>query len=56
MPSNDEHRIVVRPERSMSGLTFFRSYCSCGRYRSGLHGFPGRAELAGRDHARTKNA
>lgn len=49
-----DHVINVRPERRMDGQTYHRAVCSCGEYRSGLHGYHGRAESAGRDHANAK--
>lgn len=45
-----EHEIRIVPESRVGGETWYRATCSCGRYRSGLHASPGRAEIAGIAH------
>ena len=49
------HRITVRPAAAFDGGDWWRSACSCGKYTSGLWRSPGRAEAAGRDHAKAMN-
>lgn len=47
------HEIDVLPESS-GGDVWYRAVCSCRRWRSALYGYPGKAEAAGRDHAKAK--
>lgn len=49
------HSITLQSEQRFDGHTWWRSRCSCGKYLSGLHGSPGRAEIAGKAHAKAKN-
>ena len=51
---SDEHTITLITERRLDGQDWYRAVCTCG-YRSGLNGYPGRAEQAGHDHAKAKN-
>ena len=48
------HEITVRPESRIGGEVLYRAVCSCGGYRSGLHGYVGRAQAAGVAHAEAK--
>lgn len=48
------HEIAVVPERRIGGETWYRAVCSCGSYRSGLHGYRGRAWEAGTAHVKAK--
>lgn len=50
-----EHEITVRSETRLYSTKWWRARCTCGKYMSGLHGSPGRAEQAGRDHVNAKN-
>lgn len=49
-----EHQITTQQERRLDGLTWWRSYCSCEEYRSGLHRERDRAFETGWDHAMAK--
>ncbi len=53
-PYTDGHAITIEPVYRFGGALFHRAVCSCGRYRSGLHGYPGNAERAGRAHVEAK--
>jgi len=50
-----EHNVKVLPEWRQSD-TWYRAVCDCGTYRSGLHGYAGKAESAGLAHAKAKAA
>ena len=51
------HEIELRQRSHSAGdcAGFWYAVCSCGSYRSGLHGMAGHAEAAGREHAKAKN-
>ena len=47
------HETYMRSIGLIDGTVWYRIICCCG-WRSGLHGYPGRAEQAGRDHQQAK--
>lgn len=50
-----EHQIRLAKEERLDHGDWWRSRCICGKYTSGLHWSPGRAEATGNEHAKAKN-
>ena len=48
------HEITIEEYPYFSTEFVYFAVCSCGRYKSGKHFYPGKAEQAGRDHVRAK--